>query len=154
MNYSYVRGWLVYYDGEFWRYQDNGKVVDDDRPCKRCGEKPTEEGYDACKGHVKGGFSICCGHGAHEPVRIMAQEQIEKAISALGLVFGEKEGMAALARVLGVSRSQVGRWKNGVRPRQKYIDAICELAATADEFVRVATEGAERVRKSLENTNG
>lgn len=40
----------------------------DDRPCIRCGNPPTPEGYDACLGHLEGVKSACCGHGVSEPV--------------------------------------------------------------------------------------
>lgn len=63
---SYSRGWEIYYDGKDWRYSDNHQIVDDSRPCKRCGRMPTKEGYDACLGHIDGAKSACCGHGVEE----------------------------------------------------------------------------------------
>lgn len=67
METSYSRGWKIYYDGENWRYCDNDKVVDNSRPCAKCGKPPTPEGYDACLGHIEGAISACCGHGVFEP---------------------------------------------------------------------------------------
>ena len=64
---SYSRGWEIYYDGEHWRYVDNNEIENDYRPCKRCGRTPTQEGYDACLGHIDGVKSACCGHGVEEP---------------------------------------------------------------------------------------
>lgn len=64
---SFSRGHPIYWDGELWRYSDDGAVYDDTRPCKRCGRHPTPEGYDACLGHVHGATSACCGHGVEEP---------------------------------------------------------------------------------------
>ena len=64
---SYSRGWEIYYDGEHWRYVDNNAIENDYRPCKRCGRTPTQEGYDACLGHIDGVKSACCGHGVEEP---------------------------------------------------------------------------------------
>jgi len=64
---SYSRGWEIYYDGKDWRYSDNHQIEDDSRPCKKCGCKPTEEGYDACLGYIDGVKSACCGHGVEEP---------------------------------------------------------------------------------------
>lgn len=58
-----------------WRYADTGDAVfmrfvsvpgAIDRPCAKCGEWPTPEGYDSCIGYVDGARSVCCGHGAEE----------------------------------------------------------------------------------------
>lgn len=63
---SYSRGNEIYYDYDTgnWRYSDNNEIVNDNRPCKKCGCKPTKEGYDACLGHIDGALHACCGHGA------------------------------------------------------------------------------------------
>jgi len=58
---SYVRGNPVVFNGE-WLYED-GEPITTERPCPRCGELPTPEGYDACLGKVEGATSACCGHG-------------------------------------------------------------------------------------------
>ena len=63
---SYSRGHEVYYDGLIWRYTDTNEVIDDTRPCKRCGCNPTKDGYDACLGHIDGATSACCGHGVEK----------------------------------------------------------------------------------------
>ena len=60
---SNSRGWDIYHDGKDWRYSDNNKIFDDSRPCKKCGQHPTKEGYDACLGYIKGAKHACCGHG-------------------------------------------------------------------------------------------
>ena len=60
---SHLRGWGTYYDGTNWRYIDNNKIADDSRPCKKCGQYPTKDGYDACLGYIDGVKSACCGHG-------------------------------------------------------------------------------------------
>lgn len=70
MTKSYIRGWEIYFDFDSnnWRYCDNNKpVIDEVRPCKRCGKMPTAEGYDACLGHIDGVMFACCGHGVTEP---------------------------------------------------------------------------------------
>ena len=56
-----------------WVYSDTREVVNDNnpRPCKRCGELPTKEGYDACTGFVPGAESVCCGHGVSKPIMLM-----------------------------------------------------------------------------------
>lgn len=65
---TYSKGWPVVYDGEKWVWEDSGiPVVDEERPCKRCGKIPTIEGYDACLGFIEGVTSACCGHGIKEP---------------------------------------------------------------------------------------
>lgn len=64
---GHSRGWDIYHDGSNWRYSDTDEVLDDSRPCKRCGRMPTKEGYDACLGYIKGAKSACCGHGIEEP---------------------------------------------------------------------------------------
>ena len=66
MIYSHSRGHKTYFDGNNWRYVDNNEIVNDMRPCKRCGKTPTKEGHDACLGYIKGVKSACCGHGMEE----------------------------------------------------------------------------------------
>ena len=60
---SSSRGHEITYVNGQWIYSDNLKPLEDHRPCKHCGRKPTPEGYDACMGHIKGATSVCCGHG-------------------------------------------------------------------------------------------
>ena len=67
---SHSRGWETYFDGKDWRYSDNGKLLDDSIPCKRCGRMPTKEGYDACLGDIEGAKSVCCGHGVEKSICI------------------------------------------------------------------------------------
>ncbi|TAH62778.1 MAG: hypothetical protein EWM50_04995 [Gottschalkiaceae bacterium] len=63
---SNSRGHQTYYDGLNWRFTDNKQIDNGTRECKRCGRKPTLEGYDACLGHIEGATSACCGHGVEE----------------------------------------------------------------------------------------
>jgi len=66
---SHCRGWPIEYDGERWIYSDTKQPCwgpDDRRPCRRCGQPPTAEGYDACLGHIPGAVAACCGHGVYE----------------------------------------------------------------------------------------
>ena len=71
MSTSHVRGHEVHYEEGTWRYSDNtDSVALFPRPCLRCEEPPTPEGYDACTGHVEGATSVCCGHGVTKPIRI------------------------------------------------------------------------------------
>lgn len=44
METSYSRGHLTYYDWDTkkWRYSDNNEIVNDNRPCKKCGCSPTK----------------------------------------------------------------------------------------------------------------
>lgn len=67
MIYSHSRGYKIYFDGNDWRYVDNNEIINNMRPCKRCGQTPTKDGYDACLGHICGVKSACCGHGVEEP---------------------------------------------------------------------------------------
>lgn len=65
---SQSRGWEIYYDGACWRYSDDNTLLNENtRPCKRCGQYPTSEGYDACLGKIEGVSSACCGHGVDPP---------------------------------------------------------------------------------------
>lgn len=70
---SYSRGWEIYYDGKDWIYADNDTLLDDSRPCKKCGCMPTKDGYDACLGHIEGAKSACCGHGVEKPYVVYGQ---------------------------------------------------------------------------------
>ncbi|KKN88350.1 hypothetical protein LCGC14_0249130 [marine sediment metagenome] len=63
---SCERGWsIIYIDGK-WLYEDTREVVNNRRICKRCGRRPTTEGYDPCLGKLRGVSSACCGHGIQE----------------------------------------------------------------------------------------
>jgi len=60
---AHSRGWPTEWDGRRWIYSDTRKPDTGRRTCRRCGRKPTPEGYDACLGHIPGATSACCGHG-------------------------------------------------------------------------------------------
>lgn len=66
---SYFFGHKVKFEDGLWIYMDS-KTLDNPRPCPRCGELPTPEGYDPCVGFVYGAKSICCGHGVKRPILI------------------------------------------------------------------------------------
>lgn len=66
-----MRGHRVTWDGEAWRY-DDGELADGLRPCVKCGEPPTPEGYDACLGYLPGVSSACCGHGIEDQYMVTA----------------------------------------------------------------------------------
>lgn len=67
---SYQRGHpIIWRDGQ-WVYEDDDSPIVEERPCARCGEMPTVEGYDVCLGHIEGVSSVCCGHGVERPYAI------------------------------------------------------------------------------------
>jgi len=74
---SHSRGHEIYHDGNDWRFSDTGEIATTDRPCAKCGEGPTPEGYDPCLGYVPGVTSACCGHGVEEPY-VMVRESIRQ----------------------------------------------------------------------------
>ena len=76
---SHNRGHLVYYDWntENWRYSDNNEIVNNDRPCKKCGHGPTIEGYDACLGYIEDALHACCGHGVEKGYIVYANKTVE-----------------------------------------------------------------------------
>ena len=85
---SHSRGWEIEWNDSQWVYTDSKKPIDVNRPCKRCGRKPTTEGYDACLGHIPNATSACCGHGVIKPFvvfkdRIMTKDQILKEIEEI-----------------------------------------------------------------------
>ena len=84
MQSSHVRGWPVAWNGREWVYADTGKLIDDERPCRRCGRKPTPEGYDACLGYVPGIASACCGHGVEEPYSVRKQHNRQGRRNTMG----------------------------------------------------------------------
>ena len=57
----------MYVDGR-WVYSDDRSPISEEKPCVRCGQVPTQEGYDACLGYIPGATSACCGHGVTDPV--------------------------------------------------------------------------------------
>jgi len=63
---AYSRGNPITFINNEWVYEDGVALSKEDRPCARCGKPPTEEGYDACLGHIDGVTSACCGHGKEE----------------------------------------------------------------------------------------
>jgi len=60
---SFSRGHPIYYYNKQWLYQDDNTLVSIERPCTKCGNMPTVEGYDSCLGKIENVSSICCGHG-------------------------------------------------------------------------------------------
>lgn len=68
MDSTPTRGNPTYYDEttNTAHYLDGTPVPTDptlERPCVKCGLRPTPEGYDACLGHIEGAKAACCGHG-------------------------------------------------------------------------------------------
>jgi hypothetical protein len=64
---SHKRGWEIEYINNQWVYADDKTPVENnERPCKKCGQMPTKEGYDACLGYIPGATSACCGHGVED----------------------------------------------------------------------------------------
>jgi hypothetical protein len=66
MSTGYERGHKIFYDGCNWRYFDNGKIIEDKRPCIRCGKYPNADDSDACIGHLDNVVAACCGHGKYK----------------------------------------------------------------------------------------
>lgn len=60
---SYQRGHSIEHADGSWLYSDDKTPIATERPCVKCGELPTKEGYDACLGFIPGVKSACCGHG-------------------------------------------------------------------------------------------
>lgn len=66
MIYSYQRGHKIIFKNNKWVYADTLKSINKERPCKKCNQMPTIEGYDACIGYIEGVKHACCGHGVEE----------------------------------------------------------------------------------------
>lgn len=64
---SYQRGHPIEYNGQ-WVYSDDKTPIVKERPCVRCRQMATREGYDACLGYIPGAKSACCGHGVTNPI--------------------------------------------------------------------------------------
>lgn len=62
---SYVFGHLVFFDPtrKAWFYADDQSPATCARPCPKCGQMPTPEGFDPCLGFIPGASAACCGHG-------------------------------------------------------------------------------------------
>lgn len=75
---SHVRGHEIYWDQEnnIWRYCDTGEDIEIERLCKKCGKFPTNDGYDACLGHIEGATHACCGHGIEKPYIIFNKDEL------------------------------------------------------------------------------
>jgi len=74
---SYSRGHKIYYKNNRWYYCDNNEEYNDKRPCKKCGNFPTKEGYDSCIGYINGAKSACCGHGVEDKYICRSDIKIE-----------------------------------------------------------------------------
>lgn len=57
---------IIYLPCKGYIYADTGEPISVERPCKKCGKIPTEEGHDACLGTLKGVMFACCGHGTED----------------------------------------------------------------------------------------
>lgn len=58
--------WIPEEDG--WVYADTEEPIrtdgeENERPCVKCGEMPTDEGHDPCIANLPGVENACCGHG-------------------------------------------------------------------------------------------
>ena len=71
---SHQRGHEIEYLAGQWCYSDTGELAEYDRSCKRCGDLPTAEGYDACIGYIPGALSVCCGHGVCATIIILEKD--------------------------------------------------------------------------------
>ena len=71
---SFLRGHTIEYFEGHWYYVDTGELTDNERPCIRCGQLPTPEGYDACLGYLYNVEYACCGHGVAEPYEVKRHE--------------------------------------------------------------------------------
>lgn len=63
------RSWDIERINGVWVYCDTKEPcwgTKDRRPCKRCGEPPTKEGYDSCLGKLPHVAAACCGHGVRK----------------------------------------------------------------------------------------
>lgn len=64
MTVSHIRGHEIYWNGKQWLYKDtNEAILNNERPCAKCGQMPTPEGHDACLGYIENIKNACCGHG-------------------------------------------------------------------------------------------
>lgn len=71
--HAYSRGHKIIYVNNKWVYEDTKKTIDNNRPCIKCGRKPTKKGYDACTGHILNVKAACCGHGIENPYKLFEQ---------------------------------------------------------------------------------
>lgn len=63
---SYIMGHEVHcpLGTDNWVYADNGKpLIEEERPCIKCGLHATPEGHDPCIKNLPGVIAACCGHG-------------------------------------------------------------------------------------------
>lgn len=60
---AYKRGHPIIWENGEWFYEDTKEPADDNRPCVKCGEMPTEDGHDPCIPDLPGVENACCGHG-------------------------------------------------------------------------------------------
>lgn len=61
-----LRGHPIHWDGECFRYDDNGEPTATtwrERPCGKCGLYTPPNGHDPCIANLPGVHNACCGHG-------------------------------------------------------------------------------------------
>ncbi len=62
-----IRGHKILFINNEWIFADTKESIENEnRPCKKCGNLPTLEGYDSCIGYIPGAISACCGHGVEK----------------------------------------------------------------------------------------
>ena len=76
---SYQRGHKIVFIEAVWLFADDLSPISILRPCKRCNQFPTPEGYDHCLGKLPGVSSACCGHGVEKPYAMFHEECAEGA---------------------------------------------------------------------------
>jgi len=63
---SKLRGHPMTWDGEHWRFDDDGSITSETyltRPCGKCGKSFGEDDHDPCLANLPGVANACCGHG-------------------------------------------------------------------------------------------
>lgn len=48
-------------------------MCNNDRPCKKCGKMPSENGHDACIENLPNVTNACCGHGNDENAYVILE---------------------------------------------------------------------------------
>lgn len=104
---NHWRGNPIYWDGEVWRYKDNGSCVRAvDRPCGACGQERTTEGHDPCLGTLPRVMNACCGHGNDREAYVQFESGRRVSGPAAVTAFAGLKFEAALMR-LGTAAGRI-----------------------------------------------
>ena len=139
-----------------WTYRDTGEPISIERPCVRCGEMPTEDGHDACLGHIEGLSNACCGHGVQQPYQMEERVMQVKFNGTVEVTEGDKKSMAGADFDAKLANTEVAKEYIAKTGATMLDDAVAGLGKeeTGENVSRETSDEGPLVKVRLETADG